>query len=97
MKTNKKKKLRTSNEYRMETDSDTRDPQKGDREDAGNYRPICLLPVLYKLFATAMYARLAPSLHKVQPPGHQTVDHLMVYKLLEQRCREWDVHCTCRQ
>ena len=67
-------------------------------EDAGNYRPICALPVLYKLFATALYARLAPSLDKVQPPdqggfrpNHQTVDHLMVYKLLEQRCREWDV------
>ena len=67
-------------------------------EDAGYYRPIFALPVLYKLFATALYARLAPSLDKVQPPdqggfrpNHQTVDHLMVYKLLEQHCREWDV------
>ena len=49
-------------------------------------------------FATVLYARLAPSLHEVQPPDqggfrsdHQTVDHLMVYKVLEQRCREWNV------
>ena len=67
--------------------------KKGDKEG-----PICSLPVLYKLFATVMYARLAPSLHKVQSldqggfrPNHQTVDHLMVYKVLEQRCRESDV------
>ena len=37
--------------------------KKGDREDAGNYSPICSLPVLYKLFATVLYARLAPCLH----------------------------------
>ena len=30
--------------------------KKGDREDADNYRPICSLPVLYKLFATVLYA-----------------------------------------
>ena len=69
-----------------------------DREDAGNYRPICSLPVLYKLFATVLYARLAPSLHKIQlpdrggfRPNHRTDDHLMVYRVLEQRCREWGV------
>ena len=28
--------------------------KKGDREDAGNYRPICGLPILYKLFATVI-------------------------------------------
>ena len=28
--------------------------KKGDVEDAGNYRPICSLPVLDKLFATVM-------------------------------------------
>ena len=39
-----------------------------------------------------------PSLHKVQPPdqggfrlNHQTVDHVMVYRVLEQRFREWSV------
>ena len=72
--------------------------KKGDREDAGNYTPICSLPVLCKLFATVLYARLAPSLHKIQPPdqggfrpNHRTDDHLMVYRVLEQRCREWGV------
>ena len=56
--------------------------KKGDREDAGNYRPICSLLILYKLFAKILFARLALSLHKVQPadqggfrPNHQTVDH----------------------
>ena len=46
----------------------------------------------------AVHARLAPALHKVQPPdqggfrpNHQTVDHLVVYRILEQRCREWRV------
>ena len=72
--------------------------KKGDREDASNYRPICSLPVLYKLFATVLYARLAPTLHKIQPPdqggfrpNHRCDDHLMVYRVLEQRCREWAV------
>ena len=72
--------------------------KKGDREDAGNYRPICGLPILYKLFAIVLYARLAPELHKVQPPdqagfrpNHRCEDHLMVYRVLEQRCREWGV------
>ena len=72
--------------------------KKGDRENAGNYRPICGLPILYKLFATVLYARLAPGLHRIQPPdqagfrpNHRCEDHLMVYRVLEQRCREWGV------
>ena len=72
--------------------------KKGDVEDAGNYRPMCSPPVLYNLFPTALYARLAPPLDKCQPPdqggfrpNHQTMDHLMVYMMMEQRCREWCV------
>ena len=72
--------------------------KKGDREDTGNYRPICGLPSLYKLFATVLYARLAPSLHKLQPPdqagfrpNHRCEDHLTVFRILEQRRREWGV------
>ena len=72
--------------------------KKGSRDDPGNYRPICGLPILYKLFATVLYARLAPGLHRVQPPdqagfrpNHRCEDHLTVYRVLEQRCREWGV------
>ena len=72
--------------------------KKGDREDAGNYRPNCGLQIQYKLFATVLYARLAPSLHRIQPPdqaglrpNHRCEDHLMVYRVPEQRCREWGV------
>ena len=53
---------------------------------------------MYKLFATVLYARLAPGLHRIQPPdqagfrpNHRCDDHLMVYRVLEQRCREWGV------
>ena len=53
---------------------------------------------LYKLFATALCARLTPSLHKVQPPdqadfrpNHRCEDHLTVYSILGQRNHEWGV------
>ena len=39
--------------------------KKGDVENAGNCRPICSPPVLYNLFATAFFARLAPPLDKM--------------------------------
>ena len=51
--------------------------KKGDREDPGNYRPKCGLPILYKIFATVPYARFAPSLH------HRCEYHLIVLWILE--------------
>ena len=41
--------------------------KKGDVEEAGNYRPTCTLPALYKLFSTLMYNRLYPRLDRGQP------------------------------
>ena len=32
--------------------------KKGNVEEVGNYRPICTLPALYKLFSTIIYNRL---------------------------------------
>ena len=39
--------------------------KKGDVEDVGNYRPICSLPALHKLFTTILYSRLCPRLDQI--------------------------------
>ena len=36
--------------------------KKGDVENVSNYRPICSLPAMYKLFSTILYGRLYPML-----------------------------------
>ena len=61
--------------------------KKGDVENVGNYRPICSLLALYKLFSTILYGRLFPRLdqhklkirldseaHTRQPPTLQRTD-----------------------
>ena len=40
--------------------------KKGDVENVSNYRPICSLPALYKLFSTILYRRLYPMLDQKQ-------------------------------
>ena len=40
--------------------------KEGDVEDASNYRPICSLPAMYKLFSTLLHGRLHPMLDQNQ-------------------------------
>ena len=40
--------------------------KKGDVENVSNYRPICSLPAMYKLFSTTLYGRLYPMLDQKQ-------------------------------
>ena len=70
--------------------------KKGDVEDVSNYRPICSLPAMYKLFSTKLYGRLYPMLDQNQAEDeagfrktYQTTDHLATYRMLEQKCQEW--------
>ena len=72
--------------------------KKGDVENVSNYRPICSLPALYKLFSTILYGRLNPMLDQKQAQDqarfrktHQTKDHLARYRLIEQKCHEWGI------
>ena len=72
--------------------------KKGDVENVGNYRPICSLPALYKLFSTILYRRLYPRLDQEQAEGqagfrssYQTTDHLATYRMIEQKCHEWGI------
>ena len=70
--------------------------KKGDVENVGNYRPICSLPALYKVFSTILNRRLYPRLDPEQAEdqagfrsSYQTTDHLATYRLIEQKCHEW--------
>ena len=72
--------------------------KKGDVENVGNYRPICSLPVLYKLFSTILHKRLYPALDQKQAEDqagfrnlYQTTDHLATYRMIEQKCHEWGI------
>ena len=72
------------------------DVEKGDVENVGNYRPICSLAALYKLFTTVLYSRLYPRLDQEQAEDQagfrsscQTTDHLATYSMIEQECHEW--------
>ena len=72
--------------------------KKGDVEDVSNYRPICSLPAMHKLFSTILYGRLYPMLDQNQAEDqagfrktYQTTDHLATYRMMEQKCQEWGI------
>ena len=72
--------------------------KKFDVENVGNYRLICSLPALYKLFSTLLYGRLYPRLDQEQAEdqagfrsSYQTTDHFATYRMIEQKCQEWGI------
>ena len=67
-------------------------------EEVENFRPTCTLLALYKLFSTHIYNRIYHRLDCVQPEdqagfrsSYQTTDHLATYRMIEQKCQEWEV------
>ena len=72
--------------------------KNGDVENVSNYRPICSLLALYKLFSTILYGRVYRMLDQNQAEDqagfkktYQTTDHLATYRLIEQKCHEWRI------
>ena len=78
--------------------------KKGDVEYVGNYRPICSLPALHKLFTTILYSRLHPRLDQIQAEVqagfrsfYQTTDHLATYRMIDQNATSGESKCGPRQ
>ncbi|KAH7673194.1 hypothetical protein AAVH_26712 [Aphelenchoides avenae] len=72
--------------------------KKGDPNDVKNYRPICLLPVIYKLFTKISVIRITEQLDAAQPPeqagfrrGFCTLDHMQALNQVPGRAREKDM------
>eukprot|EP00973_Karenia_brevis_P056956 7922668-Karenia_brevis.AAC.1 len=72
--------------------------KKGDPQMPGNYRPITLLPILYKLFSRILRERIQPILDKSQcvdqagfRKGFNCDDHLLAMTLLIERCSEFQL------
>ncbi|KAH7710334.1 reverse transcriptase [Aphelenchoides avenae] len=70
--------------------------KKGDPENISNYRPICLLSVVYKVFPKLILKRLTDTLDAAQPPeqagsrsGYCTMDHLQTIIQLQEKAREF--------
>ncbi|KAE9412180.1 hypothetical protein Angca_007947, partial [Angiostrongylus cantonensis] len=69
---------------------------KGDLHDIGNYRPICLLSVVYKLFTRVILNRIDRTLDEGQPceqagfrKGFSTMDHIHTLARLIEVSREY--------
>ena len=60
-----------------------------------NYRPISIIPVLYKVFSKLLYNRLDPQLDQQQTPDqagfrhdYSTEDHLYTMTILQERSHQ---------
>ena len=75
----------------------------GDATQAKNYRPICVMPLLYKLFAVMLHERLAPTLETKLcrdqagfRKGYGTIDHLHTLVQIQEKTQEWQIPAwTC--
>ena len=72
--------------------------KKGNRKDIKNYRPICLLSTMYKLFTKIITTRLEKKLDENQrreQAGFRsmycTTDHIHAINQLKEKCREYNI------
>ncbi|RCN34152.1 hypothetical protein ANCCAN_20010 [Ancylostoma caninum] len=69
--------------------------RKGDKEDLINYRPITLLPFLYKIPTRCLLTRIRRTLEEAQPveqagfrSGYCTIDHIATCARVIEACGE---------
>ena len=73
--------------------------KKGNREDLNNYRPISLLPNLYKLFMKILTNRITKIMDENQPPdqagfrtNYSTIDHLQTVNQVIEKAHEFNLN-----
>ena len=72
--------------------------KKGNRKDIKNYRPICLLSNMYKLFTKIITTRLEKKLNENQPreqagfrSKYSMTDHILAINQLKEKCCEYNI------
>jgi len=72
--------------------------KSGDRHLPQQYRPISIIPLLYKVFARLLYNRLSSILLPGQPPDqagfrpdYSTDDHMFTFMQIFEKSHEWHV------
>ena len=64
--------------------------KKGDPKLLENYRPITILPILYKVFSRVLNERLKSILKRAQSvAGFSCDDHLFTVAMLHEKMAEW--------
>ena len=73
--------------------------KSGDPTLPQNYRPICIIPLLYKLFSKLLYRRLYPILDRAQCNDQagfrhkfSTVDHMFTFTILQEKTEEFQLN-----
>ena len=72
--------------------------KKGNTSDIKNYRPISLLPIMYKVFSNILLQRMIRTLDFHQPreqagfrSGYSMIDHLQVVNQLQEKANEYNM------
>ncbi|XP_023931700.1 uncharacterized protein LOC106162426 [Lingula anatina] len=72
--------------------------KKGNRKDIKNYRPICFLSNLYKIYTKILTERLTRQLDEAQPKEqagfrgqYTTTDHMHTVNQLKEKCLEYNI------
>ena len=72
--------------------------KKGDDRLPENYRPICIIPIMYKLFSRILTGRIKKQIYKEQSadqagfrPGFSCDDHLFTLSILTEKYNEFNI------
>ena len=69
--------------------------KKGNTSDIKNYRPISLLPIMYKVFSNILLQRMIRTLdfhqRREQAGFRSTIDHLQVVNQMQEKANEYNI------